>query len=592
MGKIIVEGDSFEAALEEGLKKLGTNIDNVDVEILEKGQTVMDIVLKPYKILISLKEGAKGGKSDDLFILKYIQDGVYLTVLPPSDGLNKEQERAIIEYVNRKRLEGLCKKSLFQAIYSHSGKWVQIAPPQVEKRIDEDIEVSILEEQMKAYITLLPPLGGKTLSKPDIIKLLNDKNVIFGIDEEKIDSLLKRREYRTPILIAEGLMPKEGNDGKVIFHISLEKNRKPLIKEDGNVDYFHLDIVENVNKGQLLATIIPPTEGVVGKTVTGKELQPKPGRQVRIGKGKNVVLSDDGLQFFAGIDGRAELIGNSLHVYNTLEINGDVDTSTGNIDFVGNVIINGSVLTGFQVEAKGHIKVLGVVEGANLNASGDIVIKNGIQGLGKGTVKAGGKIVCKFIENANVDCGSDIISEAIMHSNVQSGGQIQVAGRKGLIVGGNIRAATGITASTIGSPMATSTNLEVGLSPSLRDEYKSLESELRKIEAELKKSYQALNLLKRLKDEGNLSRDKKLLKQKVLRIQDNCNERLPLIRTRMEELEEIFSAVVDGTISARNVIYPGVQIIIGASNMKIYEDMKYVTFKREHGQISFEPFVS
>lgn len=592
MGKIIIEGDSFESALEKGLKKLGADRNEVDVEILEEGQVVMDIVLKPYKVLIGYKNGSKVNQIEDIFDLKYRQDGVYIKVLQPSEQLSKEQERTILEYVNRKRLENLQRKSLFQAIYSHTGEWIKIAPFQIEKKVDEEIEVFIAEDRMKAYIMLLPPLGGKILSKADIIKLLNAQNVVFGIDEEKIDRLLNKRKYGCRILIAEGIEPKDGVDGEVIYHISLDRNRKPLIKEDGNVDYYHLDIVENVAKGQLLATIVPPTDGTIGRTVTGNELLPKPGRNVRIGRGKNIALSDDGLKLFAEIDGRVELIGNRIHVYNTLEINGDVDTSTGNIDFIGNVIVNGNVLTGFEVKAKGHIKVLGVVEGANLDASGDVVIRKGIQGLGKGIVKAGGKVVCRFIENANVYCNGDLISEAIMHSYIQSGGQIQVAGKKGLIVGGSIKANAGITASTIGSPMATSTTLEVGLNPSLRNEYKLLEAERRQLEDEFRKSCQILDLLIKLDNEGRLPEDKKPLKEKVLRTQNNYNEKLPLIRARMVELEEIFSTVVSGSISARNIIYPGVNIIIGTSNMNIYEDMRYVTFTREQGEISFTSFTN
>src|SRR5699024_2292633 len=187
-------------------------------------------------------------------------------------------------------------------------------------------------------------------------------------NNDKIKKQLKHRKYNTQIQMSMGKEPEDGADGEVVYHISLDKSGKPLIKEDGDVDYFHLDLVENVKKGQALATIIPPTEGISGMTVTGKEIQATPGKNIRVGRGKNIDLSDDGLQLFAAIDGRVELIANKIHVYNTLEINGDVDTSTGNIDFVGNVTINGNVLTGFEVKAQGHIIVSGVVEGANLYA--------------------------------------------------------------------------------------------------------------------------------------------------------------------------------------------------------------------------------
>lgn len=84
----------------------------------------------------------------------------------------------------------------------------------------------------------------------------------------------------------------------------------------------------------------------------------------------------------------------------------------------------------------------------------------------------------------------------------------------------------------------------------------------------------------------------KLLKLRALRTQDNCNERLPLVRARLEELKEIFDSVMSGTISARSNMHPGVQIIIGTSNMYVYEDIDHVTFKREHGEIVFTSFAN
>ena len=50
----------------------------------------------------------------------------------PSTGLTKEQERNIIQHLNRKRLRD-DKQALFRSMYSHGGKWIQIAPAQEEK---------------------------------------------------------------------------------------------------------------------------------------------------------------------------------------------------------------------------------------------------------------------------------------------------------------------------------------------------------------------------------------------------------------------------------------------------------------------------
>ena len=53
-----------------------------------------------------------------------------------------------------------------------------------------------------------------------------------------------------------------------------------------------------------------------------------------------------------------------------------------NIDFMGNVIVSGNVLTGFEVKSGGYIEVREWWR-ANLFAQGDVVLKQGMQGMGK-----------------------------------------------------------------------------------------------------------------------------------------------------------------------------------------------------------------
>lgn len=55
-----------------------------------------------------------------------------------------------------------------------------------------------------------------------------------------------------------------------------------------------------------------------------------------------------------------------------------------------------------------------------------------------------------------------------MHCSISSKSSIELKGRKGLLVGGNTAARNEIRAITIGSPMATTTIIEVGVDPDLR----------------------------------------------------------------------------------------------------------------------------
>ena len=140
------------------------------------------------------------------------------------------------------------------------------------------------------------------------------------------------------------------------------------------------------------------------------------------------------------VDGHVSFTGGKLNVYPVYEVRGNVDNSTGNINFVGKVVVKGNVLTGFEIKAEGDIEVEGVVEGAKLEAGGNILLKRGAQGSGRGVLICQGSLVSRFIENCTVEAGGDIIADAIMHCSISSKSSIELKGRKGLLVGGNTAA--------------------------------------------------------------------------------------------------------------------------------------------------------
>ena len=88
-----------------------------------------------------------------------------------------------------------------------------------------------------------------------------------------------------------------------------------------------------------------------------------------------------------------------ISVIPVIEVNGDVDLSTGNIEFVGNVIVRGSVQTGFFVKAGGDVEITGTVSGGIVEGK-DVVIRMGIIGMQNGYVSAVQDLQAKFIQNA------------------------------------------------------------------------------------------------------------------------------------------------------------------------------------------------
>ena len=438
---------------------------------------------------------------------------------------------------------------------------------------------------MKASITISPPDGGRTVNMQDVIEALNKNGVNYGIDKSNLENIVNYPIYSEPVLIAEGTPPVNGQSGKVMFHFDLNKERKQTVLEDGRVDYHNLNIIESVEKGKVLCSLVPPLPGVVGKSVLGSDIPASEGKAATLPKGKNVEISEDGQQLIASIDGQVNYIDGKVNVFEVYEIPADVDNSTGNVKFIGNVIIKGNVLSGFTVEAGGTVEVFGVVEAATIIAGGDIILRRGMQGVGKGVLISGGDIIAKYIENSIIEARTDIKSEAIMHSMVKCGNKLELSGKKGLLIGGVSRVGKEVTAKVIGSYMATVTEIEVGVDPSLKERYKQAREELIALEEDTKKADQAITLLKKLESAGSLSPEKQDMLIKSVRTKMYFSNKINEIKQELIDIEQRLQYEAQGKIKAYNFIYPGTRVSIGTCSMHVKENLQYCTLYRDGADI-------
>ena len=104
-----------------------------------------------------------------------------------------------------------------------------------------------------------------------------------------------------------------------------------------------------------------------------------------------------------------------------------------------------------------------------------------MNGMAKGTLKAGGNIVAKFLENATASAGGYVSTESILHSNVIAATEIQVTGKRGFITGGHVRAGQKIEVKTLGAMLGAPTVVEVGVDPEKKAEYMKMQKEVSEI---------------------------------------------------------------------------------------------------------------
>jgi len=548
---ITLQGKDLEKLIMEAEKYFNTTRDNINIEVIEEKKTLFS---KYYKINAAIKFVPELDKMEKL-----------LNSLEGDLKVSEKSRVNIVQDENEREVE----------------------------KVDSKYEITVDKEGMEAYLTVYPPIsGGKEINKEDILTALEEKNIKSGILFEDIDKIVDEKKYNTKMLIAKGRPAIHGKDAIIEYNINFVKEKKIRITEDGKVDYKELSLINNVNEGELLATIIPATEGINGEDVYGNIIKAKDGKKISIPKGKNVTVSEDGLKIISAIKGEVKIIDNKINVFPVHIIEGNVDNSTGNIKFVGKVVVKGNVLTGFTIEADEDVEVYGVVEGARIISKGNIILHRGIQGVNKGELTCEGDLIAKFIENSKVYAKGNIQSEAIMHSIVYCGKKLEVLGKKGLIVGGEIKASDEIKAKTIGSPMATITAVEVGINPDIRKKYDELLKEKNRYNENLEKLSKAVDLLTKFNQKGELTEDKKELLNRSIVLKLQTQKALEDITNEIEEIAAYIEDISNGKIKVENVVYPGTRITIGTNCMYIRDQIQYATFYRVSGEIkvgSYEP---
>ncbi len=546
----------------------------------------VDIAAKAAKALEMV--AARGDSEDGKVRVSVREGGIYITVYP-ARGSGRDVDSAMVyNALREKEIVDINVAALTEAVIAKEAKPVRIAERKPLLDRDGQVKVVISEDGMEASIDILPPLGGKPFTAEQVKEALTKAGVVEGIMEDQIEAAVKQQAKHMRIVVARGNAPVDGNDAFIEYKFErTQEKSKPVELEDGRVDWHNLQLLENVQPGQILAVRVPPTRGKLGKTVTGKILVPKPGKDVRLPKGKNVEVSEDGLTLIALIAGQVVSSNGRINVYAIHEVKGDVDFSTGNIDFVGNVVVRGSVLSGFTVRAAGSVEVRGSVDGASIIAGGDVVILRGIQGKDRGQLIAGNNIYARFLEHAKVEAvGEVVVTEAIMHCDVNAGKKIEVNGKKGLIVGGLLRAGELVSGKVIGAKLGTRTEIEVGVIPEIRKELNRLTQEIGEKERNLTQVEKAFKMLSGAVEQGRQLTDKeKDLLLKLSETYEQLQEETNMLRERLSQTEKMLENATRGQVRATQTVHPGTKISIGNATILIRDELAKVLFYLQDGEI-------
>ena len=455
-----------------------------------------------------------------------------------------------------------------------------------EEIVHSTIDVSVNPNKTTAFVSFSKPEnGGIDVTLDKVMKALEEKNVSFGILKDELERAVEQKRYDENICAAFWEAPTDGIDGTIKYFYRTDQCTAPVENEHGVVDYKNLGLVRNITAGTPIAEITLPTDGEPGRDITGMVVQQKKGVPVSLNIGAGTSLINDGTQLIAAVDGNLVFRNGSFCVDETLLINGDVDVSTGNIDFIGSVTVKGSVFEGFRVTSKKNISVLGSVNGAELKADGNISVKIGII---NSKVDCRGDVKLGFCENSKVSCDGNVDSASFVGGEVFAGRDL-IASGKGVIMGGKYTALNNVDASVIGSDNYVKTEITLGNNAVLMEERETLDKQIKDMEDKIDQLGKILTTLTELAKVAKLPPERERLKADSLRNRLKFQAEIKKSKMRMSDIDEALKLTQNLSVSIKRMIYPGVRLRINSCMLvgKTTENRCRATV--EKGEIVFKP---
>jgi hypothetical protein len=610
---IAVQAESVPEALLKASIELGIPVRALEYEILEKGSPgALGIGRKSWKLNVyerskevktsvevedeALRDSERAAGSaekpkdrpGEVFV-RIGGGGALLRVTRPQGRGPRATEIMALEKLSLRGVTNFDPSQVSRVVKHADGEYIRVADIQYNPSHDATASVDITDGEMKAVLMLSEPgRGGADITSDFLRAFLQSHGVVHGVREDVLEEIETSPRYGRPIVVAEGTKAHDGATARVAHNFRLERDGVAPKEKDGRVDFKDISKVENVVAGQLLARKVPAEPGQPGQTVTGSMIPATRGKDCDLSVGKNVKLAEDGLSALAEINGQVLLLAGKINVEPVYTIPGDVNLHTGNILFLGTVIVRGNVEDGFSVKAAGNIEVFGSVGKCLIDAEGDIVVHQGIAAKTEGKVRCGKSLYSKFIEHAHVDAGEYVVvTDGIVHSHVDANRMILCQGKRAQIVGGHLRASEEINSKILGSVAGTETILEVGYDPRSKERLVGLEEAKKPVEKMLEEVELNIKTLENLQKV-----QKKLSPEKAQYLIEQSEKRSELLRQLEETTREI--GVINahlaalntiGKISASERVYPGVKLSIKSASLPVRIEFKSVTFFLQSGEV-------
>ncbi len=451
---------------------------------------------------------------------------------------------------------------------------------QMESSDTEHCHINIMPDEMEAYMEIKGNVRETT--RTEILKALREAGIVYNILYEVIDEVVNGNTFRKPVLIAQGKPAKDGEDGWYEYFFRTKIARTPKQLEHGNVDYRSVEWFETVEKDQKIAYYHSATQGEHGISVTGKSIPARKGKEQSILMGSGFKRLPDGKTYVATKQGIITIHDYKLEISSLLVMD-EVNLTTGDVNFDGNVCIQGNVSGGTKIKATQDIFVKGFVESSEIDCGGCAVLSQGMNASGSGFIRAGKDVIGCFFEATEIYAGGNIQADYFLNCRLYSEGKINITGKKGTFAGGSAIAEKGLRAYNLGNQAGIPTYIRLGIVERVAMKEKTLDESIQAVNKELQTLGSAhYEFQRKYPPEVRNTMDIYLKIESAIYTKEKQMEDLLIEKMRLEEEKKAadhISAVVDLHL------YEGVTFELDGTIWKS-KNLKGVTIKKKGNKIA------
>ena len=204
----------------------------------------------------------------------------------------------------------------------------------------------------------------------------------------------------------------------------------------------------------------------------------------------------------------------------------------------------------------------GIGEACTLEAGKDIILRSGMLGGNKASVKTKGSITAKFFEFTRIECAGDIRADVLMDCQVQCFGKIIMNGKRGSIIGGLTHGVCGIEVTTLGNDAEKKTVIMAGASPEGYAKLRQLEKTIQELSQGLAQIEEGLRKFEELEKARGVSYKDDPRRVTLLRIKIRDTATLALSKEEAKQLRNLIESASGACVTVLRGTYPGAVIQI------------------------------